>query len=347
MFRRLALFSILGCLTLTAYPAQQAQPPSQTAPAQSVSVTALSGVVTDASEAKPQKEDWTKLPVDRTVLKVRLNGLSLGKGDYPDFSREIVRLQWRPGDFIDIYIVTPHGVQNPRVVLYLYSYSSDVDRFLDDGWCKRATSNGLAAVGFVSALTGDRFHGRAMRKWFVPELQEALGSSVHDVQLILDYLGKRNDLSADQVGMWGQGSGASIAILAAAADPRIRALDLLDPWGDWPDWLRTTPLLKEDERASCLTPEFLAGVAMLDPVSYLPQLKDRSLRLQQIMDQTNALPPARDKIAAAVPRDRLVIFKDANAHRESLKVGGVSAWFVAQLPPASQPSVQSAASGPR
>ena len=33
------------------------------------------------------------------------------------------------------------------------------------------------------------------------------------------------------------GSGAAIAILAAAIDPRLKALDLVDPWGDWPDWL--------------------------------------------------------------------------------------------------------------
>jgi len=44
----------------------------------------------------------------------------------------------------------------------------------------------------------------------------------------------RGDIDMDHVGMWADGSGAAIAILAASVDPRIKALDLLDPWGDWP-----------------------------------------------------------------------------------------------------------------
>src|ERR1022692_4628664 len=76
--------------------------------------------------------------------------------------------------------------------------------------------------GFVSALTGQRYHDRPMKEWFVSELPEALGSSVHDVQMILNYLADRNDLDMTRVGMYGQGSGGTIAILAASADPRLK-----------------------------------------------------------------------------------------------------------------------------
>jgi hypothetical protein len=41
------------------------------------------------------------------------------------------------------------------------------------------------------------------------------------------------------------GSGASIAILASAADPRIKVLDTLDSWGDWPVWLADSPFVPE------------------------------------------------------------------------------------------------------
>jgi len=188
-------------------------------------------------------------------------------------------------------------------------------------------------VGFVSALTGDRFRNRPMKEWFISELQESLGSSVHDVQLILDYLASRGDLSASQVGFWGQGSGASIGILAAAADPRIQALDLLNPWGDWTDWLKASPVIPDQERARYLTPEFLQKVSTLDPVTYLPQLHLRALRIQQIMNDAATPPAARDKIAAALPASQLEQFKDAAAHREAWKAAGLSGWIADQLPP--------------
>jgi hypothetical protein len=309
--------------------------------AQQTNVPATPAVPTNGAESvaapatispKPTPvEDWTKLAVDRSMMKTLVNGAPLANMETAKYTRELVRMEWRYGDAIDMYIVKPKGVEKPRVVLYIYSFPSDTDRFRDDGWCTRATSQGLAAVGFASALTGDRFRNRPMKEWFVSELQESLGSSAHDVQLILDYLGKRDDLSAKEVAMFAQGSGATIAILAAAADPRIRALDLLDPWGDWPDWLNLSPALNKDERPNYLTPEFLKKVSMLDPVSYLPQLQDRALRVQQIMIDPVTPPAARDKIAAAVPPGDLVQYKDAEAHREVWRASGISGWIAVQF----------------
>jgi hypothetical protein len=39
--------------------------------------------------------------------------------------------------------------------------------------------------GFVSALTGHRYHDRPMKEWFLSELQECLAVA-HDVQLVLN-----------------------------------------------------------------------------------------------------------------------------------------------------------------
>src|SRR6202043_3920280 len=135
--------------------------------------------------------------------------------------------------------------------------------------------------GFVSALTGQRYHFRPMKQWFISELTESLGSSIHDVQLVLNYLADRGDMDMNHVGMFGMGSGASIAILAAQADSRIKTLDLLDPWGDWPDWLRESPAVPDLERPKYTTEEFLKSVAPLDPVACLPNLRTWSIRLQQ------------------------------------------------------------------
>jgi hypothetical protein len=63
----------------------------------------------------------------------------------------------------------------------------------------------------------------------------------------------------------------------------------------------------------------------------LTVLKDRALRVQQILDYPNMPPEARDKIAAAVPSGDLVQYKDRAAHAESWKVTGLSGWLADQL----------------
>jgi pimeloyl-ACP methyl ester carboxylesterase len=339
MFRNVVFLLFFVCLTASDSFAQQIdQLPAVADPASAK----------DNSSALKQparsREDWTKLPVDRAILKTLVNGASLGKADFPSYTRELLRFEWRHGDAIDVYLIKPKSVQKPRVVLYLYGFPADTGRFMDDGWCQRATREGLAAVGFESAMTGARFRNRPMKEWFVSELQESMGSTTHDVQLIIDYLAARKDLSADQVGIFGQGSGASIAILAAAADPRIAVLDLLNPWGDWPDWLKTSPVVPEEERAKYLTPEFLQKVSVIDPVAYLPQLKDRKLRVQQIMDDTDSDTPsaARNKIAAAAPQGKLVQYKDKAAHRQAWSATGLSGWIASQF----EIEPQSIAAGP-
>ena len=332
------LLTILGCAAASSPAAHQVSTQASTKPA--------SDRPASVAAAKPAAEDWSKLPVDRAVLKPFLTGVVLAKSDAPTYSRELVRLEWRHGDPIDIYVVKPRGIVKPRVALYLYSFPSDNDRFMDDGWCKRATGAGTAAVGFISAMTGYRIQNHPLKEWFVSDLQESMGSSAHDVQLIIDYLAGRSDLSANQVGMWGQGSGASIAILAAAADPRIAVLDLLNPWGDWPDWLKSSPVVPAAERTKYLTPEFLQSVAAVDPVAYLPRLGGRTIRVQQVMDDEDTPATAKQKIASAVPAGGLAQYKDLAAHREAWKSSGLSAWIASQLSAGAQSSPPSASNTP-
>jgi len=247
-------------------------------------------------------EDWTKLSIKGLGLHSS-PPMSAGIADRPQFTREVVRLQWRQADPVDLYISMPKGVKNPRVVLYLYGYPSDASRLTSDDWCAGATKGGFAAVGFVSALTGERFHAPwLMKQWFVSELQASLAITTHDVQMILNYLEARSDLNMDRVAMYAQGSGATIGILAASVDPRIQVLDLLNPWGDWPDWLQQSSWVPEKERPDYLRPEFLEKIADFDPVQVLPKLTTPVVRLQQVKDDRITPTVAREKIAAALPR---------------------------------------------
>ena len=154
------------------------------------------------------QEDWSSLEIGASKLEPE-KPLVASVDEMDTFTRSLVQVKWRPGDPIDLWIVLPKGVKKPPVVLYLYDTGWDTDRFKDPGWCKRATDGGVAAVGFVSALSGHRFHDRPMKQSFVSELQESLGSTVHDVKFILDYLDQRGDVDMNRVGMFGQGSGGS------------------------------------------------------------------------------------------------------------------------------------------
>jgi hypothetical protein len=201
----------------------------------------------------------------------------------------------------------PKGVKKPPVILYLYGYPAGTDRFKDKDFQNAATKDGFAAVGFVSALTGHRYHDRPMREWFISELQECLATSAHDVQMVLDYLATRDDLDMTRVGMFTQGSGASIGILTSAVDPRIKVLDALDPWGDWPTWMATSPFVPEEERAEYMKPEFLKKVAALDPIEWLSKIQAKKLRLQDAIFEPNTPKVAKEKLRAAAPAGATVI----------------------------------------
>jgi len=252
------------------------------------------------------KEDWTSPSLRNSNLKPAPPLLGY-INDYPGYTVELLQVQWRSGDPIDLYVMRPKGVRKPPVILYLYGYPAGTDRFKDESFQKAVTKDGFAAVGFVTALTGDRYHDRPMREWFLSELQECLATSAHDVQMVLDYLAARDDLDMSRVGMFAQGSGASIAILTSAVDPRIKVLDAVDPWGDWPTWLAISPFVPEDERAAYVKPEFLKKAAALDPVDWLPRIQAARFRLQDAIFEPNTPKVAKERLRARVPANATVV----------------------------------------
>jgi hypothetical protein len=289
--------------------------------------------------APPPAEKWAVIGDLKTGLQSPAFAV-VQHADQGDFIRELVRVQWRLADPIDLWISRPKAPGKVPVILYLYNSSDSNDRFHDDGWSKRATADGFAAVGLVSALSDYRYKNRPMKEWFVSQLPESLGSTVHDVQLMLNYLASRGDMDTDNVGMFGMGSGASIAILAASVDSRIKTLDLLDPWGDWPDWLKESPVVPADERAKYLTPEFLKSVATLDPPAYLPQLRTANVRLQQTWSDPATPNLAKEKIAAAMPvHSTLAKYNSPQDLLKAWQETGLSGWLKQQMRPEKKPTV--------
>jgi len=254
-------------------------------------------------------EDWTSPALTSSHLRAA-RPLVGYRNDYPGYTVELLQVEWRFADPLDLYVMKPKGVQKPPVIVYLYSFPEDTDRFKDEEFQREATKDGFAAVGFVSALTGQRYHDRPMREWFISELQESLATSAHDVQMVLNYLASRNDLDMSRVGMFTAGSGASIAILASAVDARIKVLDTLDPWGNWPTWMAASPMVPEEERGEYLKPAFLEKVALLEPVDWLPKIQAERFRLQEQLFQPSTPTAAKKKLRASVSgKGTVVIYK--------------------------------------
>ena len=284
-----------------------------------------------ALSRSPSLEDWSSLSLASSQLRAEPPVLG-EKDEEALFTRELLQVQWRSGDPIDLYVIKPKGVARPPVILYLYSYPAETDRFRDNHYCERITAGGFAAVGFVSALTGQRYQNRPMKQWFVSEMQEALGSSVHDVQMVLNYLASRNDLDPGRVGIFGVGSGGTIAILSAAVDTRIKTIDALDPWGDWPEWVAASALIPEEERPVYRKPEYLKSVAPLDPVQFLPQLHSVRLRIQELMDDPVTPKGAKERIESAAPSSAQLVHYTGDLELYTASSGGrLFQWIKDQL----------------
>ena len=341
-WRSYILQIIVACL---ACGLEAASAPGQQSPAKtSVQKTGQTKHGPEAKQDSDFHEDWNSLTLEKSHLLTP--DIVFGeKDDVPgnQFVRELYQVTWRPGDPMDLYVVKPRGVEKPPVVIYLYSYPQDTERFKNDHWCGMTTSGGYAAVGFVSALTGHRALNRPPKEWFVSELQESLATSVHDVEMILNYLSKRGDMDMERVGMLGQGSGGAIAILAAAADSRIKTLDVLTPWGDWPAWLAKSKFVPEEQRAKYVAPEFLAHVAGLDPAQWISKVKARSIRIQDVRQDGNAPDEVQEHIEDGAPDiAEINQYADGRALVPAAAGGKLLIWIKDQLRPDAKPAVAAA-----
>ncbi len=287
-------------------------------------------ITRDAAEPLPERYDVltiNKAEFLKTVVEVGQTAV------FPAYTEELLRVKWRPHDPIDVSIVKPSGIAKPPVVLFLYGYGTDPEKFLNQQFCATLAGKGFASVGFQTALTGPRYHDRPLKEWFVSELPESIAASVHDVQLMIDYLQTRDDLDTRRIGIFGQGSGGAISILAAAADRRITAVDVMNPWGDWPDWLEHSPVVPNEERADYVSPAFLEKVKPLDPVRWMDRLAGRPFRLQETLFDVSVPNEARKKMRESLPETgQFVSYADLAAYTVNVSRNGrMLDWMQEQL----------------
>lgn len=89
------------------------------------------------------------------------------------------------------------------------------------------TAQALNVSGFGVLALDLRGHGASEGS------SSALGSMQQDVQAGLDWLKARPDVLTNRLGITGASLGASLAVLAAAADPSVRSIALLSPAAEY------------------------------------------------------------------------------------------------------------------
>jgi dienelactone hydrolase len=134
----------------------------------------------------------------------------------------------------------------------------------------------LAGSGVTSLLidtpwTAERwFPARESEKDYDFSVQQA-----QELRRALDVLLAQPGIDKRRVALVGHDFGAMYGALAAAADPRVTAFVYMAGTGSFSDWFLFTP-----KREGAAKDAFIAKLAPLDPINYLPKISPRPILLQ-------------------------------------------------------------------
>lgn len=134
----------------------------------------------------------------------------------------------------------------------------------------------LAASGVTSLLidtpwTGERwFPSRDSEKDYDFSVQQA-----KELRHALDVLLAQPGVDKTHVALVGHDFGAMYGALAAAAEPRVTAFVCMAGTRSFTDWFLFTP-----KREGAAKDAFVARLAPLDPINYLPKISPRPILLQ-------------------------------------------------------------------
>ena len=116
-----------------------------------------------ASAARPNlsSASLTPKPVEDFSTPALTSGTALGSiealrleldDDDAKFTREIVRVQWRSADPINLYIIKPAGVKTPPVILYLDDYPKETDEYYSREFCRLLTKGWICGCRFRTGI---------------------------------------------------------------------------------------------------------------------------------------------------------------------------------------------------
>ena len=147
-----------------------------------------------------------------------------------------------------------------------------------------------------------------------------------DLISVVDYLSRRADVDEDQIGALGFSMGAATTIMAAARDPRIKAVVADSAWRTAKSWLRPSWNPRDHfSRMSLKLAEWRTGIDLdeLRPVDAIPHLAGRPVLLVHGSADDVVLPADAEALAAASPGAELWRI-DGAAHGATVAPGGAT-----------------------
>ena len=145
-----------------------------------------------------------------------------------------------------------------------------------------------------------------------------------DLISVVDYLSGRADVDGERIGALGFSMGAATTIMAAAREPRIKAVVADSAWRTAKSWLRPSWNPRDHfSRLSLKFAEWRAGIDLdrLRPVDAMQQLAGRPVLLIHGSDDDVVFPEDSDALASAGPGAELWRIPGAK-HGDTLAADG-------------------------
>ena len=215
--------------------------------------------LTFRAQTRRQAESWQKqlrskvtelvggFPAERGALNVQ----TLEVREFPQYRREKLIFESRPGLAVLAYLLTPANATPPyRTMICVPGHGRGVDdivgiddhgrdRTSKDGYqhdfAIQVAEHGLAAVAIEPIAFGCRRGSQAKKEGLGHSScqpvagaalllgQTMIGWRVFDVMRTIDWIEARNELDASRVGCMGISGGGTCTTFATALEPRIRA----------------------------------------------------------------------------------------------------------------------------
>ncbi|HEY7589973.1 MAG TPA: alpha/beta fold hydrolase [Candidatus Limnocylindrales bacterium] len=178
-----------------------------------------------------------------------------------------------PPDEVEAWVVRPEPagtVAGPGLVMWHWLDTEAPDGNRDEF---RDEARALADRGIVSLLPQGQFPWRRDPTGSAADAA-AVEAEVARLRRGLDLLAARPDVDPERLAVVGHDFGGMLAVVAAAEDPRIRAVALIAPTPRWGDWFLPFWPIAEDRI------DYLRAMRRLDPVERIGALAGRPILLQ-------------------------------------------------------------------